>query len=118
MRLPRVRFTVRRMMVAVAVIAILIEGVSLWQRAALYRWKVRHHAMMERSSVIAVVEGPKAADNAELARLSEVWSTYHAAMKQKYEYAVTRPWIYVPPDPPQPFPLSEPGRRVDLHFAY
>ena len=64
MRLPRVRFTVRRMMVAVAVIAVLIEGVSLWQKAAIYRWKVRHHAMMERSSVIAVVEGTNTASRA------------------------------------------------------
>jgi hypothetical protein len=104
------------MMVLVAVVAAMIWGVLLWQRANFYRWKVRYHGQMEKSSVIAVIEGPNSASPAELTRLSQVRSAHHGALRRKYEYAAARPWEHVPPDPPDPVPLSGPGRRVDLHF--
>jgi hypothetical protein len=117
MRLPRVRFTVRRMILAVAVLAALIWGGTLWQRAVLYQWKTRFHSQMERSSVIAVIEGPNNANREELTEMSRAWANHHAALRRKYELAAARPWVYVPPDPPQPFQLSGPGRRVDLNFS-
>jgi hypothetical protein len=117
MRVPRVRFTVRRMMIAVAVSAAVIWGVILWQRASFYRWKARYHARMERSSIIAVIEGRKSAAPGELADLSRIRAAHHAALRRKYEHAAARPWEYVPSDPPDPVPLSGPGRRVDLHFG-
>jgi hypothetical protein len=42
MRLPRVQFTVRRMMVAVAVVAVLFGVGPLRQRSANYHRKVRN----------------------------------------------------------------------------
>jgi hypothetical protein len=84
MRLPRLRLTVRRMMIVVA--------------------------------VVAAIEDPNSAGPDELTRLSRLWSARHAALRRKYEHAEARPWEYVPPDPPDPVPLSGPGRRVDLHF--
>ena len=30
-------------------------------------------------------------------------ATYHAALTRKYEAAADRPWLSVPPDPPQPY---------------
>ena len=44
MRIPRVRFTVRRMMVVVAVVAADFLGVNIWQKAVFYRSKIAHHA--------------------------------------------------------------------------
>jgi hypothetical protein len=32
------------------------------------------------------------------------------------KHAAARPWEHIPPDPPDPVPLSGPGRRGDLHF--
>jgi hypothetical protein len=116
MRVPRVRFTVRRMMVVVAVVAAMIWAVMLWQRASFYRWKVRFHAQMETSSIIAVIEGPNSANRDELTRLSRVRSAHHGALRRQYEHAAARPREHVPSDPPDPVPLSGPGRRVDLHF--
>ncbi len=37
MRLPRVRLTVRRMMIAVVVVAIILEGSIVWTRYSLRR---------------------------------------------------------------------------------
>ena len=57
MRMPRLRFTVRRLMIVVAVVA--ATSISACPAAGeRYRWKVRFHAQMERSSIIAVIEGP------------------------------------------------------------
>jgi hypothetical protein len=113
----RPRMTMRGLMIAVVVLTALIWGGTLWQRAGLYRWKSHFHSQMERSSVIAVIEGPAAADRDELARMTGAWRDHHAALRHKYESAAARPWVSVPPDPPQPFPLSGPGRRVDLSFG-
>jgi hypothetical protein len=30
------------------------------------------------------------------------FADYHAALKRKYEHAARRPWLPVPPDPPEP----------------
>ena len=100
MRLPRVRFTVRCMMVAVAVVAVVFGGVHLRQRANLYREKARQHAQME--SIIAAVYALSIPPDPQLAPLNAARHTYHAAMRAKYDRAASRPWEYVPPDPPEP----------------
>lgn len=117
MKLSRVRFTFRRTIVSVSVLAAISWAVMLWPKAAHYRSAAQQHALMEKASVIAVVDGPYTAGRDDLARLSQEWVAHHAALRRKYEDAAARPWNAVAPDPPEPFPLSGPDRRVDLHFA-
>jgi len=82
MKLPRVRFTIRRMMIAIAVGTTIIRGVTLWQKAVVYRWKIGWHAYREEHSfVAAVIEGTHSAGPDELARLNRAWTAYHAALK-------------------------------------
>lgn len=117
MKLPRCRLTVRRMIAVVAIIALIIGVATYLMRADHYRRRARHHALMERSSVIAVVDGAKPAEQQELDELNRAWTAHHGSLRRKYEAAATRPWAYVAPDPPEPFAMSGPGRRVDLHFG-
>src|SRR5690242_13039382 len=95
MRLPRLQFTIRRMMIVVAILAAIIGGTRLWlrmraarEREKAYRYMARYHAMHERAVVIAVRQGSTTAGPEELARLNQEWSNYHATMKNKYEYAL------------------------------
>src|SRR3954469_24445016 len=99
MRVPRVRFTVRRMMVAIAVIAMLLCGammgkrwVGCYRRASLYaagerQW--REMAARDRGDPrsIAATWGPQIAED-------------YAQLARKYRRAMWRPWSPVAPDPP------------------
>ena len=122
MRLPRLRFTIRRMMVAVAILAAIIAGTQLWfrmraarEREKSYRYMARYHAIHERAVVIAVRQGSATAGPDELARLNQEWSNYHANMKRKYDYAIANPGVAIPLDPAHPV-LNKPGRSVDIHY--
>jgi hypothetical protein len=101
MRVPRVRFTVRTLMALVAVAAIVFGGALLWHTASSYREKALYHANLQSSMIMAFGD-LDSVDEAELARVSEAWRTCHSALRRKYERAASRPWEYVPPDPPEP----------------
>ena len=121
MEIPRVRFTVRRLMVAVAVVGIAFYGLVLWRRSAEYR---RLADEAERSEMKAIV-GAKQADAvaARFRRMPEkvtsegvnLQSRYsaegthlrrlsqdRARAKIKYRRAARYPWLPVAPDPPEP----------------
>jgi hypothetical protein len=90
MRVPRIRFTVRRMMVAVAIMAVLL-GLFGWmdRRAGLFRERRDFHRVHWSAIDEGFeVEAPPAA--------------YHRAMAEKYRIAAERPWLPVAPDPPEP----------------
>jgi hypothetical protein len=122
MERPRVRFTVRQMMIVVAVVAVLMSSYTIAMRMrhlSAYRYMVRYHRQHERTSVIAVrdsLTGQEIAGVEELDRLTRTKSAYHAAMRRKYERAVAQPWITIPVDPPDPV-LNQPGRSVDIHYG-
>jgi hypothetical protein len=120
-KVPRVRITVRRMMIAVAVVGLLlgvVDWLSLNHRASIYRRKAEAAARMERKfreiDAMDPVSRARAAKEAEenyqeithswLA--NPVWTRelidYFAAMRTKYEHAAENPRLAVPPDPPQP----------------
>src|SRR5918998_6189285 len=114
MRLPRFRLTLRRLMVAVAAVAISIasgiEANRLWRLRDDYRARVAYHTRRENEerqnlSVIEYVrnegieEHPRTPVIEEVARLRV---EYHADLKQKYQRAATRPWESVQPDPDDP----------------
>jgi hypothetical protein len=103
MRMPRFLFTLKRMMVAVAVVALAIAAVR-WERsmealsadysqhALAHRAKVAddHFAMLRTSS------DPRAAE------LFERRKAYRRAMAEKWNRAALYPWVPVAPDPPEP----------------
>ncbi len=93
MKLPRVRFTVRRMMVAVAV-ASLALGLSQWMRRRSGRFDEIHRRHVRASFEIAYSSGPWSDKEARM--------TYHWRMITKYERAARYPFLPVAPDPPEP----------------
>lgn len=117
MRPPRVRFTVRRMMMAVAVAAVLFAGVielpRLWALRRQYLgfaekygyWETRvNGAVGIRQEItyysIRLPRGPEPSP-ARLARM-KAEAAYYARLRAKYERAARYPWLRVEPDPPLP----------------
>jgi hypothetical protein len=131
MRLPRVRFTVRRMIVVVAVIAAVLGGgieVERLRRPYLYRqeaakfagngryWYERfldyQQAIMGSKKLThtgdSSTEEMAEAEMGEAARRYREIIWWSSKMKEKYERAASRPWESVPPGPPRPWDPSEP----------
>jgi hypothetical protein len=86
MPLPRVRFTVRRMMVAGAVFSVFAAVVHLRSLSLVYHERCEMHYLAQLHSWPE--DGPSA--------------VYHASMLAKYQFAASHPWLPVPPDPPEP----------------
>jgi hypothetical protein len=85
MKIPYVRFTVRRMMIAVAITAsglyVAGQAISLDRRAI-----AQGHAMeMTRSGNL---KGPR----------GEAIRAYHEPLRRKYERAAQAPWLPIEPD--------------------
>jgi hypothetical protein len=95
MQFNRPRFTVRSLMFAVAVLAVLL-GLIL----AYPDWADRRRARFERTgykhawTYEAFGRSPSLGDVRRLA--------YHDLMRKKYHNAVRYPWMPVMPDPPEP----------------
>ena len=111
MTLPRVRFTVRRMMVAVAIVASLFGAGRVWSQWTGYRRAAELHghiAVCLRRPEPKLFEpdfgnccGPSGSDRVLMA-------DYHERLRRKYESAMWTFWRLVPPDPPPPWPRSNP----------
>ena len=125
MKLPRVRFTVRRMMVAVAVVAVALTLDTMRNRAFTFRRIAEKHAWREdafRSGARAILDyqrrlrigelgefepRPVHPDKPnmsfdEMAEDSEQRAGYYARLVAKYRRAARHPWLPVAPDPPEP----------------
>ncbi len=90
MPLPRVRFTVRRMMVAVAVVAIGVVGYVNVEKDRTRRvWIAAEHAY--EAELLAKSAGSSPAK-----------FRWHEAMAAKYLRAARYPFLPVAPDPPEP----------------
>jgi hypothetical protein len=127
MRLPRVQFKMRGMLIAVASVALLMGGLRLFRLRSVYQKAavahlahenlartlqsfVENEGKNERELEIAfgmrveqeseAVKAKRAADS----RLNQRTAEYHAALKHKYERAASRPWVPIAPDPPPPEP--------------
>ena len=106
MRVPRVRFTVRRMMVAVAVMAVVLTATvqlrqrreSFEQRAEECRRKVSAVYMDEQSARVGNRFNYDPRTTAAYYQLVE----HYDALRLKYEQAAARPWWFVGPDLPEP----------------
>jgi hypothetical protein len=105
MRLRGIRFTVRRMMVAVAIVGgILAAWIELRRLRVEYTVRGALHAMKANiytygewphSRVIFEPRRPPPAPDARKV-------AYYDAMAQKWWNAAERPWLPVEPDPPDP----------------
>ena len=105
MRLRRVRFSIRRLLVAVAVVALVFAGEATRRRweslASAYRGKAgrREHVALValHSSALEVARG----NDSEMRKLKRI-GDHHVALARKYQHAARCPWLPVAPDPPEP----------------
>ena len=125
---PRSGLTVRRLMVIVAVVAILMAFVphcirrSHW--ASSYRALAAGHKAGALSTLASVTDGAgrELLSAQEVAELEPERVAYHAALSQKYDRAANRPWSTVPPDPPYPviaklIKLGRPLKGLTYRFS-
>ena len=112
MRLLRVRFTFRSMMVGVAVLACLIWGAQTVSRSRFYRQLAQSHAAHEirlRAEVARDLEFERkhgyswgcGVYRASLELQCER-AEWHCRLKLKYQRAALHPWLRVEPDLPKP----------------
>jgi hypothetical protein len=107
MRVPRLRFTMRRLMVAVALLSLLLGLVARRQR--LLRLSTYHAEQSYRTMIVQQSNLPAAVDSfggqepgAYLFPTPR--SEWHTRMSMKYEVAASHPWLPVDPDSPPPEP--------------
>jgi hypothetical protein len=92
MKLPRPRFTIRRLMVAVAIAAFAFGGWQMRQRREhRLRLALKHEVLsaLLRDGHADTSRDPERADR-------------HKALHIKYEHAARYPWLPIEPDPPEP----------------
>jgi Tfp pilus assembly protein PilE len=111
-----VRFTIRGLMIAVAILAILLGAGVEWfrfTRRAYFRNWATYHGQLEddyrrleqlfhRAAAGWDNTNPNAATNRQAEASAAAVAGYHAAMRRKYEEAAARRAFAVEPDPPAP----------------
>jgi hypothetical protein len=101
MRLPRLRFTLRWMMMAVAGVAILISGHRAWRRQVYCSGWAAIWALNEESKR-REAENARRAHQERLAAACEAEAARFAGLRSKYERTAVRFWEPVPKDAPAP----------------
>jgi hypothetical protein len=111
MRFPRPRLTVRRLMIAVAVIALVTGVIAMLIQSERRRQRAVYHAKMETETQhlmnfyrgdLVLRRGENRDDfPAMLGRFTRR-NLYHSEMRRKWEASAARPWLPVEPDPPEP----------------
>ena len=108
MKLPRVRFTVQRMMVVVLVVAALLWAKQMFDRHLLFSGISRFYFYkMSEETFDLLPPGPS--DSQEAADLTRRLRNHYLRLGEKYERAAWAPWSSVPTDPPLPT-LAEPPK--------
>ena len=87
--MPRFQFTVRRMMVAVAIVGVVLGGAEMIRR--------------RRTDFIVRSTQWRWSENVALRGRAPVRFVYYSRrLAEKYEHAARYPWLPVAPDPPEP----------------
>lgn len=96
MPLQHPRLTVRRLMVAVAMIAVFLGG-AVWvrRRAEFARSRSADH----RAMFFEVMHSPEAVQNFEADKRI---AKYHLEWEMKWDRAASRPWLPFEAEPPAP----------------
>ncbi len=105
MRLPRVRFTVRQIMIAVAVVALGGWAWRLWLLSRNYEELSVRHAYGAATTKHIMYDGSKFREpglRGGKPSLRELLYDYEYALADKYARAASRPWLPVKADPPRP----------------
>jgi hypothetical protein len=113
MRLPRVRLTVRRLIIAAGVVEAAAGAEALRRRAEGFRELARYHAseevallgqarLWESGPGVGCADIAPDATPEESARACRRRAAYEAGLSRKYGRAAARPWLPVAPDPPEP----------------
>jgi hypothetical protein len=111
MQMPRVRFTVRSMMVVVAIVAVAI-WTPMWAKSQLDARRTyfvelaRQYYDKRMIACSFAYSGPGGAIMEERIKADKVRrdraSVYYSDLIQKYLRAARYPWLPVGPDPPEP----------------
>jgi hypothetical protein len=110
--MPRFRFTVRRMMVVVAIVAVIFAVGGMVRRSMRLRERAEFHERMgreEAEATRAVEDLARGADDPQyaaevraVAAASARLGGWHTRMGAKYRKLARHPWLPVEPDPPEP----------------
>ncbi len=112
--MPRYRFTVRRMMVAVAIIALFSWTDRMIVKHRFYRDRCRLHAeeaeiwlrsqgeLLQLCGMLTHTRDELEQMKAEKHGRDVERVAYHSDLRRKYDYAARYPWMPVAPDPPEP----------------
>lgn len=95
MRLPRVRLTVRRIMVIVVIVAVLLYVARLGILSAAYRDRANYY----RGTARLPDPGPSPQNVAVREQRARIHA-YLETMEVKYRRASRYPWLPIAPDPP------------------
>ena len=112
----RVRFTVRRMMLVVAVVGVILATASgirrreqaFWRKADYHRkryWEWEGKSKVPQWFMHGIDEGVLAnmlAKESPTGRHAYYMAKYHGLLISKYMDAARSPWLPVAPDPPEP----------------
>ena len=96
MKLPRVRFTVRRMMIAVMITAVLIWAERLRRLSKGYEERAESLGWEVFGASEYSPHGPEDAAH------QRALVNHYRMLEDKYNRASKRPWLPVEPDPPEP----------------
>jgi hypothetical protein len=119
MKFHRPRFTVRRLMLVVAIIGLMIAGLELKRRRESYLdVRNKHELQVSRWTKVESYgewmlsgypeESPQGQKCIDYIRMARDLHDYHEKQADKYNQAALHPWISVGPDlpaPPEPIAL-------------
>ena len=96
--MPRPRFSLRTLLIAVTVFALIIAQVSRVVRLNRLADQHHHEKLISGFSILKYTRRhhQKIIDRLQLA------TEYHETMEDKYRAQIWRPWIALEPDPPMP----------------
>ncbi len=106
MRLPRVKLTLRSMMVAMAV-----PEAVLWiaERKLRFQHLVEYHSSRSEADIVCCVtlvtvggEQTALVESATGTPTTHARRDWHRVLREKYEKAAHSPWLVVAPDPSRP----------------
>src|SRR4051794_40968276 len=106
MRRPRVKLTLRSLMVAMAVLAL-----AFWvaERRLRFQRLAEYHSLRSEADIICCVmlvtddgKPPALVESATGTPTPLARRDWHRPLREKYEKAARSPWLSVAPDPPRP----------------
>jgi hypothetical protein len=100
MRLPKPRFTLRRLMLAVVIAAVVLAAGAWGLKSVAYQRRAAYHrAQLRIWPELPYINAQQYSEAFEALLRQRGW---HEAMADKYERAARYPWLCVEPDPPEP----------------